>query len=128
MASARRSSSRFKIAFDDFVAGAAGPVPLWQVLQVVQQAFGARLRIVADPEFRQALMRWQLTNAAAQVLSLHGGLDAIVASTSSQSVAMARLGAWAIRCIAQEHRAVRRWLWSASIFFSKRPWQNGPER
>ena len=53
-------------------------MPLRQVLQIVQQAPGARcLRIVADPDFRQTLMRRQLTNAAAEVLPLHRGLDAI---------------------------------------------------
>ena len=53
-------------------------MPLRQVLQIVQQAPGARcLRIVADPDFRQTVMWRQLTNTTTQVLPLHCRLNAV---------------------------------------------------
>ena len=49
-----------KAAFHQF-ATSAHPAPLGQVLQPVQHGFGARLFVVLrQPDFRQALVGWQL--------------------------------------------------------------------
>ncbi|MBU1359089.1 MAG: hypothetical protein KKC79_13760 [Gammaproteobacteria bacterium] len=63
--------------FDQFAASAM-PTVLGTVLQLVQQAFGeVELRVVFDPDFRQALIGRQLAGGGAEIFALHRCLDAV---------------------------------------------------